>query len=136
MRLVHWDPFQDLFPMSRRFQPLAGAESAWSPAVDILEKGDNLVIRAEVPGIERDAIDVKVEDNTLILSGERVRETEEEGSQAYRRERVYGSFVRSFNLPKTVDAARITAHYKNGVLEITVPKAEEAKPRKIDVKVA
>ena len=136
MRLVHWDPFQDLFPMSRRFQPLAGTNSAWTPAVDILEKGDDLVIRAEVPGIERDAIDVKVEDNTLILSGERARETEDDDTQAYRRERVYGSFVRSFTLPKTVDATRITAEYKNGVLEITIPKAEEAKPRRIEIKVA
>lgn len=136
MRLVHWDPFQDLFPMRRRFQPLSDTESAWTPAVDILEQGDNLVIRAEVPGIERDAIDVKLEDNTLILSGKRVRETEGDDTRAFRRERVYGSFVRSFNLPKTVDATRITAEYKNGVLEITVPKAEEAKPRKIDIKAA
>jgi len=136
MRLVHWDPFQDLFPMSRRFQPLSDTESAWTPAVDILEQGDNLVIRAEVPGIERDAIDVKLEDNTLILSGKRVRETEGDDTRAFRRERVYGSFVRSFSLPKTVDATRITAEYKNGVLEITVPKVEEAKPRKIDIKAA
>ncbi len=136
MRLVHWDPFQDLFPMSRRFQALTGTDSAWAPAVDILETGDNLVIRAEVPGVERNAIDVKVEDNTLILSGERLREAETDDTQAYRRERVYGSFVRSFTLPKTVDAARITAEYKNGVLEVTIPKAEEAKPRKIDIKVA
>ncbi len=136
MRLVHWDPFQDLFPMNRRFQPLAGADNAWTPAVDIIEKGDDLVIRAEVPGIERDAIEVKLEDNTLTLSGERVRETEADDTRAYRRERVYGSFVRSFSLPKTVDATRISATYKNGILEITVPKAEEAKPRKIDIKVA
>ena len=136
MRLVHWDPFQDLFPRNRRLQPFVGAESAWTPAVDILEKGDDLVIRAEVPGIERDAIEVKLEDNTLILSGERVRETEADDTRAYRRERVYGSFVRSFRLPKTVDATRISATYKNGILEITIPKAEEAKPRKIDIKVA
>jgi len=136
MRLVHWDPFQDLFPMSRRFQPVAPTDSAWTPTVDILERGDDLIIRAEVPGIERDAIDVKLEDNTLILSGERVRETEGDDTQAFRRERVYGSFVRSFSLPKTVDATRITAKYKDGVLEISIPKAEEAKPRKIDIKAA
>ncbi len=104
--------------------------------MDIIEKGDDLVIRAEVPGIERDAIEVKLEDNTLILSGERVRETEADDTRAYRRERVYGSFVRSFSLPKTVDATHISATYKNGVLEITIPKVEEAKPRKIDIKVA
>ncbi len=136
MRLVHWDPFHDLFPTNRRFQPLAGADDAWTPAVDIIEKGDDLVIRAEVPGIDRDAIEVKLEDNTLILSGERVRETEADDTRAYRRERVCGSFVRSFSLPKTVDAKRIAATYKNGVLEIAIPKVEEAKPRKIDIKVA
>jgi HSP20 family protein len=136
MRLVHWDPFQDLFPTGRRFQPLTGNAGVWTPAVDILEKGDDLVIRAEVPGIERDAIDVKLEDNTLILSGERVRETEEDDTQAFRRERTYGSFSRSFNLPETVDATRISATYKNGVLEIRLPKAAEAKPRRIDIKVA
>jgi len=136
MRLVHWDPFEDLMQLNRRFQPATSARSAWSPAVDIFEKGEELLIRAEVPGVERDSIDVKVEDNTLILSGERVRETEDEDTQAYRRERVYGSFVRSFSLPKTVDATRISAAYKNGVLEISLPKAEEAKPRKIEIKVA
>ena len=109
---------------------------AWAPAVDIFEKGDDLVIRAEVPGVERDAIDVKVEDNTLMLSGERHLETEEKESQAYRRERSHGRFVRSFALPKTVDASRITATYKDGVLGITIPKAEEAKPRMIEIKVA
>ncbi len=132
MRLVHWDPFEDL----RRFGSLASTESAWAPAVDIFEKGDDLVIRAEVPGIERDAIDVKVENNTLILSGERQRETEDKETQSYRRERSYGSFVRSFTLPKTVDASRITATYKDGVLDITIPKAEEAKPRRVEIKVA
>jgi HSP20 family protein len=104
--------------------------------VDIFEQGDDLVIRAEVPGIERDAIEVKLADNTLTLSGERVRGTEADDTRAYRRERVYGSFVRSFSLPKTVDATRIAATYKNGVLEITIPKVEEAKPRKINIKVA
>jgi len=136
MRLVHWDPFQDLFPRNRRLQALSGADSAWTPAVDIFEQGDDLVIRAEVPGIERDAIEVKLADNTLTLSGERVRGTEADDTRAYRRERVYGSFVRSFSLPKTVDATRIAATYKNGVLEITIPKVEEAKPRKINIKVA
>jgi len=136
MRLVQWDPFQDLFPASRRFQPLADNAATWTPAVDIFEKGDDLVIRAEVPGVERDAFDVKVEDNTLTLSGERVRESETDDTQAFRRERVYGKFVRSFSLPKTVDSTSIAAIYKDGVLEISIPKAAEAKPRKIDIKVA
>ena len=136
MRLVQWDPFHEMFDVARRFQPAGGADNAWTPAVDIIEKGEDLVIRAEIPGVDRDAIDVKVEDNTLILSGERVRETESDQTQEYRRERAYGSFVRSFGLPKTVDAQRISASYKNGILEITLPKAEEARPRKVDIKVA
>jgi HSP20 family protein len=136
MRLVHWDPFQDLFPASRRIQSAANNATSWSPAVDIFEKGDDLVIRAEVPGVERDAFDVKVEDNTLTLSGERVRETDGDDTQSFRRERIYGKFVRSFSLPKTVDSNSIAAIYKNGVLEIRIPKAAEAKPRKIDIKVA
>ena len=80
MRLVHWDPFQDLFPRNRRLQALSGADSAWTPAVDIFEQGDDLVIRAEVPGIERDAIEVKLADNTLTPVG---RTRARDGSRRY-----------------------------------------------------
>ena len=132
MRLVQWDPFEDL----RRAGSFETTRSAWAPVVDIFEKDDDLVVRAEVPGIPRDAIDVKVENNTLIITGERHRDPEEKETQAYRRERSFGSFVRSFTLPKTVDASRITATYTDGVLGITIPKAEEAKPRSIEIKVA
>ncbi len=132
MRLVQWDPFEDL----RRERSFETTRSAWAPVVDIFEKGDDLVVRAEVPGVPRDAIDVKVENNTLIITGERHRDTEEKETQAYRRERSFGSFVRSFTLPKTVDASRITATYTDGVLGITIPKAEDAKPRTIEIKVA
>ena len=124
MNLVHWDPFRDL------------SVRTWAPAVDIFENDDDLIFRAEVPGVERDALDVKVEDNTLILSGERVRDEEQDQGQAYRRERRHGSFVRSFLLPKTVDPSRISAAQKNGILEVRIAKAEEAKPRQIEIKVA
>ena len=124
MKLVHWDPFRDLNSRS------------WAPAVDIFEKDDDLILRAEVPGVERDALDVKVEDNTLILSGERARDKDHDENQSYRRERASGSFVRSFVLPETVDPTHIAAAYKNGILEIRIPKAEEAKPRQIEIKVA
>ncbi len=106
------------------------------PAVDIVEQGDDLVIRAELPGVARDDIEVRVEDNTLVLSGERKREKECDEEQAYRVERSYGSFVRSFRLPKTVDAAKIAASYQNGVLEVRLPKAEEARPRRIQINAA
>jgi HSP20 family protein len=122
MKLIHWDPLRDL------------SARTWAPAVDIFDQDDDLIFRAEVPGVQREALDVKVEDNTLILSGERVRD--EEQGQAYRSERRYGSFVRSFLLPKTVDPSRISAAYENGILEVRIPRAEAAKPRQIEIKVA
>ncbi len=138
MTLARWDPFRDLMNLQRRFQPLLGSDDAygaWAPAVDIFEKGDNLVIRAEIPGVDKDDIEVRVENNTLVLSGERRQDKDLEENNVYRLERTYGTFLRSFRLPKTVDASRISAEYRNGVLEITLPKVEEARPRKIDIKV-
>ena len=130
MTLVRWDAFGDL--MHRRFDSFG----AWTPAVDIFEKGDDLVIRAEIPGVEKSDIEVRVEDNTLVLKGERKQEQGFEEHNAYRLERSYGSFVRSFRLPKTVDPSGISAEYRAGVLEVTLPKAEEAKPKQIEIKVA
>lgn len=137
MTLVRWDAFGDL--MHRGFRPLFGGEDAygaWVPAVDIFENGDDLVIRAEIPGVEKDDIEVRVEDNTLMLRGERKHEKKLDEKNAYRLERSHGTFVRSFRLPKTVDPSRISAQYKAGVLEVILPKAEEAKPKKIEIKVA
>ena len=131
MTLTLWDPFRDLWVREGE-----GSEAGWAPPVDILEKGDDLVIRAELPGVAADAIDVRVEDNVLHLSGERKHETETEQGKTYRRERVYGSFSRSFSLPQTVDAVRIAASHKDGVLEIVLPKAEEAKPRRVEIRAA
>jgi HSP20 family protein len=109
------------------------AYGTWVPPVDIFEQGDDLIIRAEVAGVDKDAIDISVEDNRLMLSGERKREREFDDDNAYRLERSFGSFTRSFVLPKTVDATRISAQYRNGVLEIRLPKAEAAKPRKVEI---
>ena len=113
-----------------------GPYGTWAPLVDIFEKGDDLVIRAEVAGLEKDEVDISVENNTLTLRGERKREAEFEEKDAYRLERAFGVFTRSFILPKTVDPARISATYMNGVLEIKIPKVEQAKPRRIEIKVA
>ena len=112
------------------------AWGSWSPAVDVFEKDDDLVIRAEVPGVEKDDIDIRIEDGNLVLRGERKREEEITDDNAYRLERSYGGFVRSFRLPKTVDATRIAATCNNGVLEITLPKAEESKPKRIEISAA
>ena len=140
MTLVKWDPFRDLANLHQRLSTQAGATNdaygTWAPPVDIIEKGDDLVIRAELPGLEKKEIDISVEDNRLVIQGERTREQGFDEDHAYRLERTFGSFVRSFMLPKTVDASKIAATYVNGVLEVTLPKAEAAKPRKVEIEAA
>ena len=142
MTLVRWDPFRDLLSFHDRFNRLfADGEQdelygSWVPPVDIFERGDELVIRAEVPGVGKDDVDVRVEDGTLVLAGERKSDREVKDQNSYRRERTFGKFTRSFRLPTTVDASKVTAEYKDGVLEITLPKLEEAKPRKVEIKAA
>jgi HSP20 family protein len=140
MTLVRWDPFNELLRMQRRFNRSFCDEndsvSTWAPAVDIFEKGDDLIIRAEIPGVGKDDIDINVENNNLRIRGERKRDEEFKQETAYRMERTYGSFVRTFSLPRTVDSSRISASYNNGVLELTIPKAEEAKPKKIEIQAA
>jgi HSP20 family protein len=130
---------RDLLNMHARFAGLPGngddSYGSWAPAVDIFERGDDLVIRAEIPGVEKDDIDINVEHNTLSIRGERKREEEFDEGRTYKMERVFGSFVRTFRLPRTVDSSRISASYHNGVLELHLPKAEEAKPRRIEITV-
>ena len=140
MTLVRWDPFRDLMNLHDRTRRFVDGEDevagSWAPPVDIFERGDDLVVRAEVPGVDRKELDITVEENTLVLRGGRKREKEFKHQDAYRLERSFGTFVRSFRLPGTVDASRISAHYENGILEITLPKAEHAKPRKVQIKAA
>ena len=141
MTLVRFNPFGDMHhQLDRLVGSFTGedekANHSWAPAVDIFERGDETVVRAELPDVRKEDLDLKVENNVLTLRGEKRRdETVEEGSY-HRSERHYGSFRRSFNLPSTVDNSRIQARYDNGVLEIVIPKAEEAKPKQIEVKVA
>jgi len=135
---VRWEPFRDLLNLHARLAGVPGESDdsygSWAPAVDIFEKGDDLVIRAEIPGVEKDDIDIHVENNTLSIRGERRREKDYVEDRAYRAERIFGSFVRTFRLPRTVDSSRISASYRNGVLELQIPKAEEAKPKRIEIK--
>ena len=105
------------------------------PAVDIYEEGDDIMVKAEMPGVDQNDIDVTVTDNVLVLRGEKQKEEEANEGEYYRSERVYGSFVRSIPLPPEVDAQKANASFKNGVLEIRIPKAEEAKKRQIKVNV-
>ncbi len=136
MTVVRWDPFRDLMNRQRLTSGIEDAYGTWAPVVDIFEMGGDLVIRAEVAGLELDDVDISVENNTLMLRGERKRETELDEKDAYRLERSFGIFTRSFILPKTVDSTRISASYKNGVLELRLPKVEQVKPRKIEIKAA
>ena len=118
--------------LDRLFEsPLTG----WAPALDVHEDKDAYVIRAELPGLKREDIDVSLEDGALVLSGEREAEKVEEGVEVHRQERFYGKFQRALSLPEPVAADKVKADYKDGVLTVTLPKSEEAKPKKIDVRV-
>jgi len=106
----------------------------WAPTVDIYDRDDHIVVQAELPGVKKEDIDIRVEDNVLSLSGERTRETEVKEDGYYRTERRYGKFGRSFRLPKATKPEKIDASFKDGVLTILVPKGEESKPKQISVK--
>ena len=114
---------------------LFGAQAVWAPALDVQEDKDNYVFRAELPGLKREDIDVSLQDDVLVISGERKVETVNEGVEVHRQERHHGKFQRALTLPTQVAADKITAQYKDGVLTVTLPKVEEAKPKKIDVSV-
>jgi HSP20 family protein len=113
--------------------PLSRSNDRWLPAVDILEKEGNLILRAEIPGVEEKDIDLKLEGDVLTLKGEKKLQNEQERNDFRRMESFYGSFTRSFTLPETVDRDHIKAEFKNGILIITVPQKPEVKPRDIPV---
>jgi len=143
MALVRWDPAEELAGMeidrlNRMFSDFyAGALTrSWAPPVDIYETDDHeVVIKAELPDMKREDISVTFENNVLTLKGERKHEETSKRDQYQRRERYYGSFTRAFALPSSVDAARIAATYKDGVLTVRLPRREESKPKQIAVKV-
>jgi HSP20 family protein len=149
MALVRWRPFRDMVSiqdeMNRLFDDFFGrvpsrfdtelSRSEWIPSVDISETKDEIVVRAEVPGMKKDDIKITLQDNVLMLTGERKQEKEEKETNYYRMERAYGSFVRSFNLPTVVQADKIKASYKDGILNIALPKAEEVKPKQIPIEI-
>jgi HSP20 family protein len=109
--------------------------SGWTPALDIHEDKDNFIVRAELPGMKREEIDVSLHDGALSISGERKLEQKFEEAEVYRTERFFGKFQRTVSLPAAVAADKVKAQYKDGVLTITLPKTEEAKPKQIDVNV-
>ena len=111
--------------------PLRG----WAPALDVYEDKDNFVVHTELPGLKREDIEVTLQDGVLVISGERKTEEKRNEGEIRRQERHYGKFQRALTLPASVAADKVKAQYKDGILTVTVPKAEEAKPRKIDVSV-
>ena len=151
MAIVRWEPFRNLVSlqdrMNRIFDDAArGARrpdedddwalgGSWAPAVDIFEKDGNIVLKAELPGVEVKDVDIRVENNTLSLRGERKLENEVTRENYHRVERAYGSFARSFTLPNVVDTEKIKAEFKDGVLQLTLPKRDEAKPKQIQVSI-
>ncbi len=124
--------FQDTF---NRILSEPNTSRPWAPSVDIFETENELVLHADLPGVEMNNIDIKVENNTLAIQGERKFEQNENHKGFHRIERSYGSFVRYFSLPDTVDTENVRAGYSNGVLTVTLPKKEIAKPKSIKVQV-
>jgi len=110
--------------------------NGWAPALDLSEDKDNLVATVEIPGLSKENLDVSVHEGVLNISGERVRAKDGESDEAHRRERVYGRFHRSISLPKPVKVESIKATYRDGILTVTMPKTEQAKPRQIEVSVS
>ncbi|MGH7801896.1 MAG: Hsp20/alpha crystallin family protein [Thermodesulfobacteriota bacterium] len=123
----------------RTLYPTDGEElekGTWAPAVDIYETNDSFVVSADLPGLNKDEIQIDLKDNTLTLKGEKKFEEKVSKDNYIRVERSYGSFVRSFTLPQNVDPEKIKAKYKEGVLEVTIPKKEETKPKQIKVELS
>jgi HSP20 family protein len=129
-------PWTEMNRLQREMESLFGTGSAqdlWAPAVDVEETPDHLVFRAELPGMSREDIDVELEDGVLTIQGEKKEEQKAENVSGLLYERRWGTFTRRFTLPRAVDGNGITANYSNGILTVRVPKAEEAKGRKIEI---
>lgn len=144
MAIVRWEPFRELAALQNEMSrwmgglsggvaPGNGQSSTWLPSVDVWETEDELVLSFDLPGIDEDAIAVELDDDVLTVSGERERTSEHSGERFYRFERRFGTFSRSVTLPPGVKEEAISADYRNGVLEIRIPKPEEQKPRRIKV---
>ncbi len=149
MALVRWDPFRELEEVSDRLNRMFarpatrssnGKETMivadWTPSVDISETEGEYQIKAEIPDVKKEDVKVTLEDGVLTIQGERKHEKEEKGKKYHRIERSYGSFVRTFSLPDVIDDDKVKAEFKDGVLNLYLPKSEKAKPKAIEVKVA
>ncbi len=146
MGIVRYNPFSELRAMQEQMNRLLDLawskeqgeelrEGVWQPLVDIYEDSETVVIKAELPGMEQKDIEVKIENNTLVLRGERKHDQEIQKENYHRIERFYGTFQRSFSLPQTVDQEKVQATCDKGVLTVILPKKEETKPKQITVEV-
>ena len=146
MNLVRWRPMRDMETLHNRinrlfdgsFFPTFSLDDGislgnWRPVVDIYENEDTVVVKAELPGVEKEDLKVDLKDGVLTLSGERSHEKEVKEENYYRKERAFGSFHRSFRVPEGIDPDKINAEFKDGVLKVEIPKPEEKKPKKIAV---
>ena len=149
MALIRWEPVAELGTiqneMNRLFNNLFdaptgrsanGTSRRWIPAMDLVETADHYVLRADLPGLGDEDVNVQLEDNVLTISGERKTEQHTEQEGYYRLERAYGGFSRSLTLPDGIDPGSVRAHFDRGVLEITIPKPEQKKPRQVQIKLA
>jgi HSP20 family protein len=146
MTIVRWEPLREFSTlqneMNRLFNTVfdapagggnGGAMRRWMPAMDLVETDDHFVLRADLPGLSEEDVDIELEDSTLTISGQRTAEHEEHKEGAYRVERAFGAFSRSLTLPRGIDPEAVTANFDRGVLEVRVPKPEERKPRRIAI---
>ncbi|MDX1707214.1 MAG: Hsp20/alpha crystallin family protein [Desulfobacterales bacterium] len=146
MNLVRWNPWREMSGLQHRLghllnEPLFRGNGedhelrmgSWYPAVDMFDDGDKIVIKAELPGMDKKDISVDIQDRVLTLSGKRSYDNEVKEENYYRRERSYGTFKRAFSLPDAVDSDKIKADFKDGVLKVEIPKPEEKKPKQITV---
>jgi len=148
MNIVRWDPFRELEGMQARLnrmfsdRPFRGTDgdelsfAEWAPAVDIQETDNEYVVKADLPEVKKEDVKVEFEDGVLTVEGERKQEKEEKGKKFHKVERAYGKFVRRFALPTEVDATKVSAEFKEGVLNVHLPKSPNGKPKSISVKVA
>ncbi len=149
MALVRWDPFRELEDVSDRLNRMFARNATptsngketmivadWTPSVDISETEGEYQIKAEIPDVKKDDVKITLEDGVLTIQGQRKQEKEDKGTKYHRIERSYGSFARTFSLPDVIEVEKVKAEFKDGVLNLHLPKSEKAKPKAIEVKVA
>ena len=150
MSIARWDPFRELEEVSERLNRVFGRSGLatadrgkdvmtsfdWAPSVDVAETAEEFQIKAELPDIRKEDVKLSIENGVLRIEGERKQEKEEKGKKWHRVERSYGSFLRTFTLPDNIDDAKVQAEFKDGVLNVRLPKSATAKPKSVQVKVS